>query len=76
MPWIAVHDGEKKAPRQVPIKTDVDCPECGECLGELPGWTERIFPTEQGALVANNTCPYCGVSIWLTADNRIVVIDD
>lgn len=32
MPWIALHEGEKKAPRQVPTKTDVECPVCGDTM--------------------------------------------
>ncbi len=28
MPWIAIHDGDHKAPRQVPKGVDVECPSC------------------------------------------------
>lgn len=30
MPWIAIHEGERKAPRQVPKQVDVECPTCGD----------------------------------------------
>ena len=32
MPWVAIYDGEKAVPREVPIREDVECPECGETM--------------------------------------------
>lgn len=29
MPWIAIYEGKKVGPHQVPIKTDSECPRCG-----------------------------------------------
>lgn len=37
MPWIALDNGEKKGPFQVPIRTDVECPTCG---GRMRVWGE------------------------------------
>ncbi|MDS0261880.1 hypothetical protein NDI56_20965 [Haloarcula sp. S1CR25-12] len=37
MPWIAIYDGQKAAPRQVPKQTDVVCPECG---GQMRVWSK------------------------------------
>lgn len=30
MPWMCLHNGKKKAPRQVPEDVEVECPECRE----------------------------------------------
>jgi len=29
VPWVAIYEGEKSVPREVPIQEDVKCPECG-----------------------------------------------
>lgn len=37
MPWIAIYNGQKAAPRKVPKQTDVECPECG---GTMRVWSK------------------------------------
>ncbi|SDD89210.1 hypothetical protein SAMN05192552_10661 [Natrinema hispanicum] len=37
MPWIAIYEGEKRGPFQVPRKTDVECP---TCKGRMRVWRE------------------------------------